>query len=384
MLPPERPIRHEGLAQAPHSEDRTSFLPKLVAIQVLRGLAALAVALVHLERDWRLLGFVSQDWTSPFPFEAGVDVFFVISGFVMVYASGGLFGRRETARRFLTRRIARVVPLYWLTTAGVLLLLAVKPDLIRSAVATPVLVVTSFLFIPWPRPDGMPQPVYSLGWTLNYEMFFYALFAAVLALGWARRATVGAISALLLALVATGWLAPPLPQPLAFWTAPILIEFVLGMALGLARSEGVTLPLAARAGLLGAGMLGFWMTAQSNHIAFALPAACLVAACGLAPGRPPDRAAGSAPDKWLTHAGEALGDASYAIYLLHPFVIRGILHLVDGLGLRPGAVPFTAMALAATVAVALLSHRLVERPLLRRIRHWSGDGRGAAEARGAA
>jgi peptidoglycan/LPS O-acetylase OafA/YrhL len=360
--------------QAPIDETKTP-VPKLVAVQVLRGMAALAIALLHLEPEWRLRGSLPEGWIRPFPLEAGVDVFFVISGFVMVYASHALFGRPGSARDFLARRFARVAPLYWLTTAFVLALLMWRPDLMRSALASPELVAASFLFIPWPRPDGIVQPVYTLGWTLNYEMFFYLLFALALALRLGRRATVAFVSGLLALLIGAGLLLPGLPQPLGFWTSSIQVEFVLGMALGLARAEGLTLPFLARAALVAAGIGLFWFvggdavarTGENTAFLFALPAACLVAACGLAPGRPAARGRDHSPARWHARIGESLGDASYAIYLLHPFAIRGTLRLIDGLGLGAalGSVGITLAALAATTIVGLLSYRLVERPLTR-------------------
>ena len=383
--------RPKGHGAALSRRRHFAFVPKLVAIQVLRGLAALAIALLHLEPEWRQRGFVPEGWTRPFPLEAGVDVFFVISGFVMVYASHALFGRPGAARLFLVRRIARVVPLYWLTTAFVLVLLVVKPELMRSALATPGLVVASFLFVPWPRPDGVVQPVYTLGWTLNYEMFFYLVFSAALAFGLARRAAVAAIACLLVGLVALGLARPSLPQPLGFWTSPMQVEFVLGMLLGLARIEGTTLPPAARLVLAALGTGLFWWiggdavlrTGRDNALLFALPAACLVAACGLAAGRPEGLARDRMPARWPARLGESLGDASYAIYLLHPFAIRSTVRAIEGLGLAPalGPIGITAAALAATIALALLSHRLVERPLTRLARRLTAEERGRETAR---
>ncbi len=360
-------------------------MPKLVALQFLRALAALAIALVHLEPDVLARGGGGAAAIRAFPWEAGVDVFFVVSGFVMVYASGPLFGAAGGARRFLARRLARVAPLYWLTTTLVLAVLALRPDLMRSAVATPDLVLASYLFVPWARPNGIVQPVYTLGWTLNYEMFFYAVFA--LALGLRRRSAVAAVSLTLLGLVAAGLALPSLPQPLAFWTAPILLEFVLGMAIGLARQEGTTFGTAGRTALALAGVALFALagrdavtvTGLNQAVLFALPAALLVAACGLAPGRAVGRDSGQdsgqdpgrdpalPPSTWPIRAGEAIGDASYAVYLLHPFAIRGTVRIVDASGLGPalGGAGFAVLALAVTLAVALAVHSWVERPLTR-------------------
>lgn len=346
-------------------------MPTIVAVQVLRGVAALAVALLHLQPELRLRG-LSDAWFPPLPLEAGVDIFFVISGFVIVYASDRLFGRPGVAFPFLKRRIGRIAPLYWLTTLLVLAVLLIRPELMRTAIATPELVAASFLFIPWPRPDGNMQPIYSLGWTLNYEMFFYVLFAMALALRLPRRQTIFAVAAVLLALTVLGRLEPALPQPLAFWTSLLMLEFALGMALGLARLEGLTLPLPARLVLVAAG-IGLLITiggdglarTDLNMLLIAAASACLVAGCGLSPGQ--SRAKAGEPTSGVARLAEGFGDASYAIYLLHPFAIRGTLLLMDKAGLPPllGPAGITLAALATTCIVALLSYRFVERPLTR-------------------
>ena len=370
--PARRPLGcFAPLAMTNHESPRKGRLPdrpsKLVAIQLLRGAAAIAVALIHLEPEIRArAGLVPG--TRPFPFEAGVDVFFVISGFVMVYASGNLFARAGAARTFLARRLARIAPLYWLTTTVVLALLAIRPDLLGTTVATPGLVIASYLFIPIARPDGLVQPVYSLGWTLNYEMFFYVLFG--LAIGWPRRRAVATVCVLIAALIGAGLAFAPLPQPFGFWTDTIMVEFALGMGIGLLRQEGRVLPAGARIGLAAVGLALFWAiggdavtrTGLNQALLFGLPSACLVAACGLAPGH----RAGE-PEPWLVRGAEAVGDASYAIYLLHPFAIRGTARLIDASGLAGalGATGFAAAALAATLLVALASYRIVERPLTR-------------------
>ena len=100
----------------------------LSLVQILRALAALAVALDHLTFE---LARQFKWQAAPFPFSAGsagVDVFFVISGFVIVYVSEPLFGKPWAPACFLGRRLARIVPLYWSTTAVVLL-----DDLMRHA-----------------------------------------------------------------------------------------------------------------------------------------------------------------------------------------------------------------------------------------------------------
>ena len=153
----------------------------------------------------------------------GVDLFFVVSGFIMVYASERLFGRRGVALPFMARRLARIAPLYWVFTAafaGIAFWFGHLPGHPQASIAH---ITASFLFLPALRPeDGAYFPVYSLGWTLNYEMFFYLCFAATLALK--RREAVATLSVILIVLVAVGRLYV-LPWPLFYWANPIVLEF---------------------------------------------------------------------------------------------------------------------------------------------------------------
>ncbi|KAB1072122.1 acyltransferase family protein [Methylobacterium planeticum] len=350
---------------------------KLILVQILRGGAALLVATHHAQHEAGLLAARTGQAFAPsalLPWAAGVDVFFVISGFIIVHAAAPLYGQPGARAHFLAHRVARVVPLYWLVTALYLALALAAPGMLGAGGADllePGYVAASFLFWPALRPDGTPQPLYTLGWTLNCEMFFYALFA--LGLGWRRRGAVAWILAALGLLTLVNALAPGLPLPLAFWTNPIILEFALGAALGLARAEGARLPGPARLGLALAGVAGLALaepllgaaTGFGRPLGHGVPAALLVAAAALGRPRRVD-APIPAPLLW---AG-AVGDASYALYLVHPFVLRGAREAILRLGLAPGLGPWGSLALmlALTVPAALLVHRLVERPLTARAR----------------
>src|SRR5262249_32463856 len=137
---------------------------------------------------------------------AGVDLFFVISGFVMVYASEPLYEKLGAPRVFFLRRLARIVPSYWATTIFLLAYgMIARVDLATSWDAAEW-IVASFLFIPCPRPNGVMLPYHYVGWTLNYEMFFYVVFAGAILLP--RRRAVLTITMLFVALCITGRLFP--------------------------------------------------------------------------------------------------------------------------------------------------------------------------------
>jgi peptidoglycan/LPS O-acetylase OafA/YrhL len=354
---------------------------RLIHLQTLRAVAALMVAIHHGQAEAAALAArlgLSFSPSGLLPWMAGVDIFFVISGFVMVHASQDLFGQPGAARLFLARRVARIVPLYWAATTLFLLAMLAVPGLVNTAGIGVVDIVSSYLFWPHARPDGAIQPVYSLGWTLNYEMFFYVLFALALALP-AYRA-VGVVTLVLGGLVvamATPW-GQEAPVALRFWGSPIVLEFAFGMVLALARQEGIRFAGSFRVLLVVAAIAtlaldGLWraQTSLDALLYHGLPAAALVAAATLGT-QPPDRRVGP-QEIWASR----LGDASYALYLLHPFVLRAMREVVVRIGalvppaLLPGAalpLLYLALALIAASAVALAAYRLFEVPVTHRAR----------------
>ncbi|MDP4003235.1 acyltransferase [Methylobacterium sp. NEAU K] len=354
----------------------------LIAVQILRAAAALMVAWHHVRHE---AGLLAERGAGPaldpgalLPWWGGVDLFFVISGFVIVHASGRLFGARGGRARFLAHRIARVVPLYWLVSLLYLALALARPDLLGDAAALvhdPDAILAGFLFWPAARPDGTVQPLYGLGWTLNYEAFFYGLFAFGLGLG--QRGAVAWLALALTLLVTAGALAPGMPLPVRFWANPIVLEFVLGAGLALARREGFQPGLPYRLGLAALGLLGLAVAARLlagtgeadgflRPLLIGVPAALLVAAA-LGPERNAAQVAAlPAPVRGLV----ILGDASYALYLVHPFALRLVREGLLRLGLASALHPWGGMVvmLAASVVAAVLVHRYVERPLTRTLR----------------
>jgi len=351
----------------------------LASVQVLRGLAALTVALGHAQQAALQAahdGGADFSRLNVLPWGAGVDLFFVISGFIMVYASERLFGQDGAAREFLTRRLIRIAPLYW----GVLLVYVALHGLLGAAEhagnITPMSLAASFAFLPYDTfRDGVPQPVYSLGWTLNYEMFFYVVFAAFLARS--RVGAVARVTMVLVALVALGAMLSPQAAPLKTWTQPIVLEFVLGMGIALTMRAGVTIPSWARAALaalalavlfldpMGSSLQGEkWITPNdfARVASWGLPAAAIMAAATLggAAWRPAGR---------LAALAVLLGDASYALYLTHPFVVAAAQKLGQKLHVAGGASAWTLIAieLALCACVAIAVHLRLERPLTRRL-----------------
>ena len=276
----------------------------LSGVQALRALAATVVAVAHTGEEFAghlaLPGLVPDLVYGA----AGVDLFFVISGFVMVYASERLFGREGAFRTFMARRVIRIVPLYWAMTTVMLLYVLARG--FPASDASPTLAFLSYVFIPYPRPSGSVSPLYALGWTLNYEMMFYLLFGCAL---FARRQiAVLVVATVLITFAIVHALVPRLPAQIDFWTNSIVLEFVFGMALALLYRRGVRLPQPIAYLLAAAALAIFFGTLTSNPqprwLVWGVPAAMLVASVALA-GR----------SVFVPPVVIGLGDASYALYL---------------------------------------------------------------------
>jgi peptidoglycan/LPS O-acetylase OafA/YrhL len=328
------------------------------SIQTLRAIAALAVVAMHIPEDLAVRGYGHLPAFARGAF--GVDLFFVISGFVMVYASRPLFAREGAGVEFFLRRAARIIPLYWLVTSFLVFIarkqIPVSPQYSWQHIAA------SYLFIPYPRPlDGTFLPLLPLGWTLNYEMFFYAVFAVALILP--RVGAIAAVSTLLVLMSIAGALLP-LPQPLRFWADSIILEFVYGMLLAEAYIRGIRLPRIAAVLAVAAGVAGTILydpTVASNAalrgIAWGLPAAALFAGVVLSV---PWRGGSSR----VLHV---LGAASYALYLTHPVVFIYMASYFRRLGLPPYSPPplMAALWLVGAVLVAGAIYFAFEKPVTR-------------------
>lgn len=225
---------------------------KLASIQLLRFIAALTVALVH--QAFAFADHLGAGLGLIQPVGAGqvaVALFFVISGYIMVVSSRNLFGTAGARRVFWTRRAVRILPPYWIATLALLFILAV---LLRQPADLRELGLSFALWPYWPADGSLrAYPYLWIGWTLFYELLFYAVFGLFVALP--RRAAIGWTAATLLTLVALGLVVPPASAPLFTATRPVLLLFVGGMALALWRERGHGLPGWLRlAALAGAGV----------------------------------------------------------------------------------------------------------------------------------
>ena len=323
---------------------------KLAGLQVLRAVAAIMVLVGHV------LAEAEHYFALPLPGDAvpwtrGVDIFFVISGFVITLSARRFVGQPGA---FLWRRLLRVVPLYWVFTTLMVAALLLVPGGTKDTGFDPLQILSSYGFFPYERADGRIAPVLSLGWTLNYEVYFYALAALCLAL---PRPLI-ALSSLMLSIVFLGLLVPFDSPQWRFWSNPIIIEFLFGIGLARAWLHGWRWPRMGFA--VGGTVSGIALlvvldpTSLPRFAAAGVPAALMVASGTLlCPQRP--------------LPGVVWGDASYALYLSHRFALRAATLLL--LPLLPatlsGAAVYVVAVCVLAMAVGLLTHLWIERPMMR-------------------
>ncbi|HEY0108047.1 MAG TPA: acyltransferase, partial [Fibrella sp.] len=204
---------------------------QLQTIQAVRGVAALAVVAFHLTQF--VGGTYGEDlWNGLFEHGfAGVDLFFVISGFVIVYTSQEYIGRPETLRTYLTKRAIRVYPIYWLTIAIMTLLMAVSlwlmPNGIGKVIANRWPGLDTLLLTPHHRALNI------VSWSLSHELFFYLLFGCLIV---SRKLWVVPafflVGSLYMAFTKQQYIDGQSTIWEYFWFNPLNVEFALGALVG--------------------------------------------------------------------------------------------------------------------------------------------------------
>jgi len=329
----------------------------LVYIQYFRGIAAMMVVWHHIfsAKSSIATPFAGTDFGRP-----GVLIFFAISGFVLMHAC-----RDEPVGTFLTRRVLRIVPLYWVLTFAYFAI-QVASDLRKGAsIERFDELLLSLFFIPHYHsavPDKI-WPVLVPGWTLNYEVFFFLVFGIGLALG----RVVPVVAFLLVTAVFLGAFSDSTHAVFVTWTDPVLLVFLGGMGLALLWQR-VDLQHLWPLACVGAAMVLAFATNQFPP-AIAEPALCLAALfCLVGVLAAQDRF----PD-WKSPLLARIGDASYSLYLLHTILLIFIFRAFSLLPLE-GMAQFVVLAPVAFVLCViggLLCYRWVERPMLLTMRRWA-------------
>jgi exopolysaccharide production protein ExoZ len=336
---------------------------------MLRGIAATMVLFVHMDNQLTRLkyGAFGTDWMT-----TGVDIFFVISGFIMwtsVERRGGM-----SAGVFFKNRIIRIVPLYWFVTTIVLLVGLIIPQVLTTTRLEPVHALASYLFLPARHPVARVfWPLLVPGWSLNYEMLFYVVFAIAISLsGQSRRLRFGLIAGALGALLLIASLTRSRLDVMNFYANPVLLEFVAGILLGIIWRTGLVRRSLLWLPVVLVGFILLWPGLRLNGgFPVTLIAATMIV--GGAIFLPP-----------IPHNPvSSVGDASYSLYLTHTITLSA-LGLVWAQVFEPlGWQLFVLAGITAAIAVAFVVYICFERPVtvaLKRVSFARRDGAIVARA----
>lgn len=334
-------------------------------LQVLRFMAAAMVLFGHIQEELFQSVLPAESGfheIRPIWWSGGVDVFFVISGFIMYHIGRRQFGVPGQAKRFLFKRLARIAPPYWFFTTLLLAVMLIRPSYVAHSALDPWHVVASYLFLPTYSPTDELLPLLITGWTLNFELLFYVVFSLGMLLPFRRGM---ALIVLVLTAFAAAVALDLQSAALRFWCNPIALEFLFGIGIAELRRWGlrfaplasvacVALAVAAMMLLQTAGVTGnYW---NYRFLWMGAPAALLCAALALAP----DPSTPSRSYKLLV----AGGDASYSLYLSHPFALGAGAVILRRLGLSNPWLYLLSSLLAAVLA-AMVIYRVFEDPFHR-------------------
>lgn len=333
----------------------------IINLQILRAAAAFLVFFHHFipNIDRLFPGAKVYEFGA-----AGVDIFFVLSGFIMVLTT---FNKDSDPIRFFVNRVVRIVPIYWIMTLAIvsLFLIGFRPigvlDLQFSYIWK------SLFFIPFTR-NGLWEPILSVGWTLNFEMFFYALFAFLLIFP-NFRLRILLLVTVLMCLVGTGMLFTLNPY-LEYYTSPVILDFALGAGFGVfyvsrranfssGNRAGAWLLIATGALLIAVTGSGLGLSSSHNILrpmTWGLAGLLLIYGCVLL-----EENGFVAKNKILI----SLGNASYSIYLVHNLMIQVSEKAVSQF-LAPGLVALGMMIVGALVLTTIFgwaSYKFIESPI---------------------
>ncbi|MDO4637397.1 MAG: acyltransferase [Lautropia sp.] len=330
----------------------TSSSKTLYSLQALRFIAAALVLVSHIRNEYGLSPFGSS----------GVDIFFVISGFIIHYVT------RDGAPQFFVRRLIRIVPLYWLGTLALAAVAIKAPSLLhQTSVDLPTLLASLFFIPVWNDTVQYHMPLLTLGWSLNYEILFYLVFFIAMKISHQHRL---AISALLLLALTSLHPYVATESALAFWSDAYIVEFIYGMVLaqvlGVTRfTDRIHLPLAAcLAGLAlytwallpDTGLVTPQMALDKwlRIVVIGLPSTALII---LTLACEQSFRAFSPRSKSVVNF---LGELSYPIYIFHIYVM-GAMKRLGALG---SSLPvYSVIVFAATLGVASAVYLLYEQPI---------------------
>jgi len=331
----------------------------ILSIQYLRAIASILVVLSHIA--WKNIqagGSTMHWWHEAGTF--GVDIFFIISGFIMIYITANMHQQPNGVRIFLKKRFTRIVPLYWFYTLIALSIFFLMPEKVNSA-GGDTQILKSFFLLPLKSEEDY---LVGVGWTLHYEFLFYILFSFGLLL--TRKMGNIMVSIFLLFSICYALFISMQDINYIFYSFlnVIFIEFLLGMLLYhlLRKIPVIHWSISILSIMVGIFLFSYFFndhTLTSVHRIDTAISAFLIC-FGVV----------SLEYIWKVKEFKLLskiGDASYSIYLLHPFVLVAMVMLNEKLKeVLPQSEYFLIILMFVVSLISgYISHIWIEKPLIK-------------------
>ncbi|MBD9719533.1 acyltransferase [Raoultella sp. RLT01] len=327
----------------------------IISVQFLRAIAALFVVASHISLKGQQYALDSFQWFHIGG--SGVDLFFIISGFIMCYTT---HNKNISFIKFIFARCKRILPLYWLMTLLALMVYVIAPGLVNSS-GGQTSIFASFTLIP----NGDKYLVQN-GWTLSYEFLFYFIFGFSLIF---KNKKLIVCSLLIVILVTIGLFlrkeSVELTPLFDFFTDSILLEFIFGIIcfciytkISISYVKSLTLVSIGSLLMFYQNQYGFINTGIGRTLHSGLPMLLVfLGAIGLEPLLRINK------NNLISKIGVLLGDASYSIYLTHPFVLSPVAIIGKHFGLLTSPLIFSAVLLFSSCLVGVFVYLYIEKPL---------------------
>lgn len=333
----------------------------ITSVQFLRGIAVMLVVFFHSVTMIKERAGYGEPFTNTGA--AGVDIFFVISGFVIFLASNK---KNTTAPEFFARRLIRIAPAYWLYTSLTVALLFFVPGAYQNLQFELLPTISSYLFMLSANSSGGVGTLLGVGWTIAYEMYFYVLLC--LAIWLTPNARFFFVSlAILVGFTLSLFLKHP-PTFTLVALSPLPLEFLAGCAIAKLHLRSAHLPSAIGLIAVAIGFLIIWYSGDTKIVTsdfwrviyFGMPAVLIL--YGFV-------SIDTARVVQFPRFTLLIGDASYSIYLCHQFVLSaaGKIWISLGLTLAFPSVTLLIIGISASIFAGLFSYYLFEKPITARL-----------------
>lgn len=318
------------------------------SLQALRFIAAFAIVIYHATRQFGLrsdshhLNTIYSILQTKLEF--GVDIFFVISGYV-IYSS--YQRRKKSSLEFIADRIIRIAPMYWITTMMFVIILSINFSLYPISDLSFFSIIKSLMFIPAYNLEGIYLPVHSVGWSLNIEMMFYAVFAFAIAVN-PNNVKVIVFPAIILIYLTGNNL-----ESLSFYHNVMVFEFLTGCCIAMINVD--TLRFISKRTFISAIILIccivslIYGNAQLRLLYWGIPSFFIVLLCVSFDHK-------IKVSDWLM----TLGAASYSLYLIHRIVITLTLW---AFGRDNYSIIAALISSLLSIPVSVLLYSMLEKPI---------------------